>query len=146
MEITAEQLRSRYASRPTEELVALLAQGGLTPEAEEALRAELRARDCVDRDGKLRVNTAPTEALGSGEAKDGVRPFVRAHAGRFAPAIVFLLFAGFHIGIAALAPFIWRSPADRVCQKAGYWYATDTKWREVSCFRWGSKEIIANPL
>jgi hypothetical protein len=99
----------------------------------------------VDHNGKLRVSAGPAEVVEPDESKDVVRPLVRAFAAHLAPAIVILLYAGVLIGMTILAPLIWRSPADRVCQEAGYWYATDIKWREVSCWKIRKTHIRFEP-
>ena len=139
MNITIDQLRTRYESLPTEDLLALLARGDLTQEAELALMAELRARGYADRDSGLRAGVALAEA----EEREAPDPFRSRHAGHFATMAVGLLFTVVATCFSFLAPFIWRSPADRVCQKAGYWYATDSGLTtQVSCFGWKGSELL----
>jgi hypothetical protein len=133
MDITIDQLRTRYGSLPTEELLALLAQGDLTQEAELVLTVELRDRGYADRDSSLRAGAALAEAAAR-EAPDPVRS---RHAAHFATLAVSLLFSVVAACFSYLAPFIWHSPADHVCQRAGYWYATDSGLTtQVSCFGW----------
>jgi hypothetical protein len=142
MNITVDQLRTRYESLPTEELLTLLTHGDLTQEAEVALAVELRARGYADRDSGLRAGVALAEA----EAREAPDPFRSRHAAHFAMLAVSVLFSIVAACFSSLAPFIWRSPADHVCQKAGYWYATDSGLTtQVSCFGWKGSELPLIP-
>src|SRR5947199_6707275 len=115
MEITIDQLRSRYESLETEDLLLLHAQGGLTQEAELALQAELRARGYADRRSALEagaaVEAANAEALQleKVEQRDTRAKFhvLRMVCFSVIPAAVIACMPVF-------APFIWRSPADHV--------------------------------
>lgn len=137
MEITVDQLRSRYESMETEDLLLILAQGGLTEEAETALQTELRARGYADRGSALEasvaVKAANAEALQQAkvEQRDGNAKF---------HAIWWACFVAIPTVVAAcmpfLAPFIWRSPADHACQKAGYWYAEEVGLTKIQCGSW----------
>lgn len=139
MEITLDQLRSRYESQETEDLLVLLAQGGLTEEAETALQTELRARGYADRDSALHtgvaVSAAKAEALRLDEAEQK-NSLAKFHA------LWMMCFSVIPAAIIAcmpvLAPYIWRSPADRLCQKAGYWYAAEVSLTQVRCRNWRS--------
>jgi hypothetical protein len=139
MEITIDQLRSRYESLETEDLLVLLAQGGLTQEAEIALQAELRARGYADRDSALHtgvaVSAAKAEALRLEEAEQRT---VYAKF-RLAWLLSVFLIPAVIACMPILAPFIWRSPADRACQRAGYWYAKKVVLEYVFCTRWKSR-------
>jgi hypothetical protein len=135
MEVTVEQLRSRYELWQTEDLLALLAGGDLTQEAEFILMTELRARGYGDRDSAVEAGGVVVEA--KREAKGRVGSWLSGH---FASLIVGVLLCGVFVCVSVLAPFIWRSPADRVCQEAGYWYATGTGLTEVYCFGWRPSE------
>jgi len=139
MNMTIDQLRTRYESLPTEELLALLAHGELTQKAEFLLMAELRTRGYADRDSSLRASAALAEV----EEREAPDPFRSNHAGHFAMQVVGLFFIVVVACLSFLAPFVWRSPADRVCQKAGYWYATDSGLTtQVACFGWKGGSVI----
>lgn len=132
MQVTAEQLRSRYKSLQTESLLALQAQGGLTEEAGFLLMEELRARGAVDRNGTVLADVAMGEA-----ASQATNPRMGSRsAAHFSMLIVSLLIAGVVAVVSRLAPVIWHSPADRLCQKHGYWYATDVGLNQVRCSSW----------
>jgi hypothetical protein len=137
MEITIDQLRSRYESLETEDLLLILAQGGLTEEAEIALQTELRARGYADRGSALQasvaVKAANAEALRQAkvEQRDGMAKF---------HVVGWVCFFVIPTAVAAcmpfLAPLIWRSPADHACQKAGYWYAEEVGLTKIHCGSW----------
>ena len=132
MDVTAEQLRSRYKSLQTEDLLALRIQGGLTEEAGLLLMEELRTRGAVDRKGAVLDDVAMAEAASRG-TNHQMAPGSAAH---FASLIAGVLVTGGIICFSYLAPFIWRSPADRVCQKHGYWYATEVGLSQIHCSSW----------
>jgi hypothetical protein len=136
MEISLDQLRSAYASRTSEDLLVLLAQGGLTQEAEMILMAELRARGYADqasaRDAAVHAHAVEVETATREETERKARslgPYL----------IAFFLIGGLFVCITVLAPFIWSSPADRACQKAGYWYAQSAGLTQIQCFGWKLK-------
>jgi hypothetical protein len=136
MEITLDQLRSRYESLETGDLLALLAQGGLTQEAETALQAELRARGYADLE-----SASAAAGAASAEARQLAAAEQKTSRSKFYVVWLMggLLIPGAASCISILAPFIWRSPADRACQKAGYWYATEVGLTEIHCASWKSR-------
>jgi hypothetical protein len=105
----------------------------LTQEAEMILTAELRARGYVDqasaRDAAVHAHAVVAETATREEAERKSR--------LFGPHLLgFFLIGGLFVCVSVLAPFIWRSPADRVCQKAGYWYAKSAGLTRIQCFGW----------
>jgi hypothetical protein len=135
MEITIDQLRSRYESLETEDLLVLLAQGDLTQEAELALQAELRARGYADRNSALHAGAAANAA--NAEALELEAAEQRTARAKFRVGRMLLLLL-IPACMPILAPFIWHSPADRACQRAGYWYATEVGLTQIRCFSWKS--------
>jgi hypothetical protein len=137
MEITIDQLRSRYESLETEDLLLLLSQGGLTQEAEIALQTELRARGYADRGSALQagatVKAANAEALQLETVKQSS---ARAKFHVIWMVCFFVIPTAVTACMPVLAPFIWRSPADHACQKAGYWYATEVGLTKIHCGSW----------
>lgn len=132
MDVNTDQLRSRYESLPTEDLLALLAQGGLTEDAEHVLRVELRGRGAIDRNGAVVPGVADAEAASS-EMNPRLAPRPAAHVALFAVSIMTSIVLAC---LSYLAPVIWRSSADRVCQQHGYWYATEVGLTKVQCGTW----------
>lgn len=136
MDISLDQLRSAYASRTTEELLVLSAQGGLTQKAEMVLAAELRARGYADqasaREAAVQAHAAEVETV--------VREETERKSRLFGPHLLgFLLIGALFLCVTFLAPFIWDSPADRVCQKEGFWYAKSEGLDRIECFGWKLK-------
>lgn len=131
MEINTDQLRSRYESLPTEDLLALLGEGGLTEDAEHVLRGVLRDLGAVDRNGVVVDEAAMAEAASS-ETNQRLASHPVDYFAVLAVVLPFVAFACF----TYLAPFIWRSPADRFCQKHGCWYATKVRPTQVTCAGW----------
>jgi hypothetical protein len=132
LEINADQLRSRYESLPTEDLLALLAQGGLTEDAEHLLRVVLRNRGAIDRDGAV----VPGATDAEGASSEMAPPVASRSAVWFAVFGVSLLTSVGAACVSYLAPFIWHSPADRLCQQHGYWYAIEVGLTKVQCGTW----------
>src|SRR5436305_10173728 len=146
MEITIDQLRSRYESLETEDLLLLHAQGGLTQEAELALQTELRARGYADRRRVVEAGTAVQAANAEALQLDTVEQ--RAARAKFHViwmVCFFVIPAAVIACMPVFAPFIWRSPADHMCQKVGYWYAkdvfgpTESSIAKVRCRKWRSR-------
>jgi hypothetical protein len=103
----------------------------LTQEAEFFLMAELRARGYGDRDNALHAGAAMVAATRH-ETMARAAPSSPHFASLMVSALIFVALAC----VSLLAPLIWHSPADRVCQKAGYWYASDTGLTQIHCFGW----------